>query len=1145
MSRADSLSQQGLYDSALAVGQRALHRAEQRFGHRDTTVAYVLWRLGSYGHDRILDFYRPDSGVIKGWVERAIDIRREIYGRDHPEIADCLSTLADLHNVAGNHPVAESLYHESLRMRQAAYGDRHESVARSYDELAQVVKNQGRYDEAEAFYRQGLAIKQSLYTTVHYQIYRSYNELALLARHQGKYDEAIAHYRQAADILTVLSGADDPRVALALRNIARVYEHQGKFTEQEPLLLRALEIWTAAHGMNHERVAMCLIGLADVRRYQGRFRESDSLLILAEGIQNAVLKPDDLDMAYRYDTRGKLFLDQGRYVEAETSYRRAMEVWEKAFWPDNVGVAAGLHNLASICMYQGRYREAEELLNRALPLWKRQFGREHTKVSRALLDLSEVYASQHRYREAEDVCRQSLDIAGREFGTHHSRYADCRERLAEIQLARRNVVEADAGLHEVLQIRRNELGADHPAVAATMVGLAEVCEVAGDHAGAETYLRKSLGLLRRVLGDAHPDVAAVQHQLAGICVSRGNDAEAEGLLLDALRSLEQVLGPEHPDVAGVAQSLARLYGKRSDFDHSLQYYHRFIRLRQGFIEYVFPFSSETQKLRWIHKYPLLDHSLLSLALRCGEERAVTLALEMVEKGKAAVVDAVMAERRTAMCSLDNRLSGTLASHGNMCSRLANMVLAGSGELSGEAYRDSLRTMYRAVDSLEAELSRACADFEDVLASARFRTVDLVAAMPDRTVLWEYLRYVPYSFSSLEASIDDDPASRYLAFVLDDEGHTALVDLGDALLIDSLVEAVRAGVDAAAVQVHSPVAAEAEHRLADQTHSLYQLLCEPLLARSSGRSRILIAPDGILNLLPFDILAVDDSTYVVERFDISYLSCGRDLLRFSKTHAHGDYAAVLADPDYDFRDTTTMSLPLQDASGPTDGNAVYRGTTTRFSRLRFSRREGISLARAIREATNLTVDERYGSEASETYLKSLATPPTVLHLSTHGLFNREMPDSLDEVYRTPLIRSAIALAGANRVGNGGSADGHGMEDGILTAFEASGLNLLGTDLVSLSVCEAGVGDIVRGEGVFGLRRAFQHAGARSILMSLWNVPDRETSLLIERFYEEWLGGTSRRAALRTASLAVLQQVRDQRGCGHPLFWGGFILVGDPE
>ena len=174
---------------------------------------------------------------------------------------------------------------------------------------------------------------------------------------------------------------------------------------------------------------------------------------------------------------------------------------------------------------------------------------------------------------------------------------------------------------------------------------------------------------------------------------------------------------------------------------------------------------------------------------------------------------------------------------------------------------------------------------------------------------------------------------------------------------------------------------------------------------------------------------------------------------------------------------------------------------------------------------------------------------MLHLATHAYFCPRAGFSgnvrLDE---NPLLYSGLVLAGANRVVNGEieyGSESTPAEDGILTSLEASGLNLMGTDLVVLSACQTGVGEVENGEGVYGLRRAFQLAGARSVVMSMFQVPDKSTQTLMTRFYDNWLSGQSKSQALRNASLSIIEERRAEHGGAHPLFWGGFVLVGDPN
>jgi CHAT domain-containing protein len=218
---------------------------------------------------------------------------------------------------------------------------------------------------------------------------------------------------------------------------------------------------------------------------------------------------------------------------------------------------------------------------------------------------------------------------------------------------------------------------------------------------------------------------------------------------------------------------------------------------------------------------------------------------------------------------------------------------------------------------------------------------------------------------------------------------------------------------------------------------------------------------------------------------------------------------------------------------------------RFNPLPYSREEARSVGKTLTKKAKLNVDSYYGGDALEEVLKGMSRPPRVLHLATHGFFCQDLDFTEKRMSENPLLRSGLAFSGANRVIDESQKIDSQTEDGILTAFEASGLNLVGTDLVTLSACETGVGEVKNGEGVYGLRRAFQCAGARTIVMSLWKVPDEETCKLMDDFYENWLSGQTKKEALRQAALKILSNRRAKSKSTHPLFWGGFVLLGDPD
>jgi CHAT domain-containing protein len=295
----------------------------------------------------------------------------------------------------------------------------------------------------------------------------------------------------------------------------------------------------------------------------------------------------------------------------------------------------------------------------------------------------------------------------------------------------------------------------------------------------------------------------------------------------------------------------------------------------------------------------------------------------------------------------------------------------------------------------------------------------------------------------------------------------------------------------------------------------------------------------LNLLPFVALVDANGRYLAEHFAIVHVTSGRDLLRMQDGARAGGQALVLASPDFDAGGEPDQQDPRV-ASGLQRRSSDLQGL--RFGALPGALDEAEALGRILEDARVLT-----GAKATETALKA-AIGPRILHIATHGFFlgNRtHVPlanrgviaiesgsvASGSNANENPLLRAGLALAGANILSDKG-------DDGILTALEASGLNLLGTKLVVLSACETGVGQIQNGEGVHGLRRAFALAGAESHVMSLWKVADDATRDLMLEYYRRLLAGEGRAEALRRVQLQMLRNETQN----HPFYWAAFILSG---
>ena len=316
--------------------------------------------------------------------------------------------------------------------------------------------------------------------------------------------------------------------------------------------------------------------------------------------------------------------------------------------------------------------------------------------------------------------------------------------------------------------------------------------------------------------------------------------------------------------------------------------------------------------------------------------------------------------------------------------------------------------------------------------------------------------------------------------------------------------------------------------------------QPIRAHLGSAQQLLLSPDGALNLLPFGVLQDAKGRLLAEQYELTYLTSGRDLLRPVTPGGPSHPALLLADPDFG---------PLE---APPGEAAVEQRRSVDFNRgaLRFGPLAGTAQeAQVLRSLLKLNESQVLTQgRATETALKKVHGPK-ILHLATHGFFLTDLPEDLNSSSRgagleptqrpsapqreNPLLRSGLALAGANQLRSGPD------DDGILTALEVASLDLQGTELAVLSACETGVGDVHTGEGVYGLRRALVLAGVRTQVASLWKVDDAATTEFMVAYYRHVQAGLGRSAALR----AVQRAMRQDPARAHPYYWAAFVVIGD--
>jgi CHAT domain-containing protein/Tfp pilus assembly protein PilF len=674
-----------------------------------------------------------------------------------------------------------------------------------------------------------------------------------------------------------------------------------------------------------------------------------------------------------------------------------------------------------------------------------------------------------------------------------------------------------------LAIQEKVRGPEHPETATSLNNLADLYSQTGAYAKAEPLYQRALTIQEKVLGPKHPDTANSLVNLAALYGKTGQYAKAERLYERALAISERAFGFDHPDMVAWLDGLAELNWAEGEVSRAQTLFERAQRIQEKNSERFLLTGSESRKLAYLQSLSENTHRIVSFSVSVPEPKNVRLGLTSVLQSKGRALDAVadsMARLRQSTRSQDQVLFKQLA---ELANQLSVLTYRGPDQQSVDNYRKKFKELTGQQERLEADLSKRSSEFRRQIAPVTFASV--MAVIPRDAVLIEWFRYVPFDPKQSNAKAQPINA-RYVAYVLKRNSDPVIVDIGDAQAIEALTREFRKSlVDGGRTNVDVSSAA------------LSEKLVKPLRNYFKGYERILMSPDGPLNLLPFAALLDERGDFLAQHYEVTYLTSARDLLRLSQSSNSHREAFVMADPDFG---SSTLSVAQVASNHPTVRSADLDRSGVVFRRLSNTALE----AQELKNILKLKGSEVFlQSNATESNLKQVHGP-RILHIATHGFFlnDQEFERTMNktsaanfsaDVGENPLLRSGLALAGANARRSGPN------DDGVLTSLEAAQLDLHGTELVVLSACDTGVGEVQNGEGVYGLRRALVLAGAQTQLTSLWKVSDEATRILMVDFYQRLLKGEGRSAALRHAQL----HMRAIPEYSHPYYWASFIPIGN--
>lgn len=805
------------------------------------------------------------------------------------------------------------------------------------------------------------------------------------------------------------------------------------------------------------------------------------------------------------ETLDSLYL-AGSYTDGEF-LSRSLLVSTKYDLPDTLRATLEL----KLGMFQheiGKFADAENAYQRARAVYARTEGDRSPAVASILSRLSALYAEQGRYQDA-------LEAARNQFGMYASYYGRGNRFTALAGLA---LATQFAGTGQMDSSRKlfdeyddyilTTFGDSSKEAARLFEAKAKTLAARNEYQEAESYLMRARIASLVSLGDRHPLTARIALALARIRLMRGNADSAIALANEALATSLRTHGPAHPFTAEcqiVKGSALEAAGKIKD---AFDAFARGLETLRSATRENFRYTSERERLAFLDLVRDESARITSSALRSSiiYPEASRVAYDALLFQKGIVVSSLEALSRSSLNSGDTATAKLL-------DRLASLRTRISRQFRGKI--KLTKKFYTSQDSLQAEITRI--EKELVRRSATYR--DLTSLLSTR---WEHIApMLAHNEAAIELTrfpyYDGERKTDtilYAALKLNarDTLRPKLILLGNASVIE----------DTSLIRQFYRSLEKKTGKQSDLTKLISSILWSSIASELPGVSSVIISPDGIYHQLSFAALTSDDGSLLIKRYTFQYVTSTRQLLA-TEEKAPQKTLALFASPDY--------SAPL--------GERIMQ-PASRTETLR-------PLPETLVEADVITkeftardwqVERHLKQQATEAELRRLRSPG-ILHIATHARF--EAPgmksSTLDRSGSLffPLTSSVLYLAGAN------TASRDPANDGVVTALEASDLSLQRTKLVTISACESGRGVIQPGEGVFGLSRSLMIAGARNVLLSLWQVPDRETRELMGNFYKHFLNGETMANALRAAQLVERDIVKHRYKEDIPLYWAGFVLM----
>ncbi len=926
------------------------------------------------------------------------------------------------------------------------------------------------------------------------------NHAAVLYELTDKYKEATSVLDKASDVARSKYSDKDYQYGEELNNIAKLQLKLGEYEKAESNINKSLTILEAFRRDDDKKGYLISVIETQANLYgiKGMFDEAQDAL---DKSAKMISKSDiaGIDVMSTAKELASLYIQLGRYSRTEILLNDLITDYEKLYGSNSLRLIEPLVNKGQLTLAKGDYTDAEKIAVRANAVAREVYGEKSTKTAPTQKLLSSIYYTIGDYAKAQEYIQRAIDSQEKQFGRQHIEVAKSISQLALIKFYKGDDPKSiEKLLSEAKDIMGSKLGKDNPQYADILKSVAILNISQQNYDVAFNSLTQAEQIWRTKTGSKNNINAASIYALTGdVYYQIKNYDKAEEFYNQSKNIYEKSFSSSHPEYVKVLSKLAKVYYMEKDYKKAKRNIEEALNNYEDFLKRYFPALSEREKAKYWNTikpdfefYNTLAFGQLEdfrdLSGKVYDYQLLTKALLLSSSIK-------MKER--ILNSQDEELKASYNDWLRKKELLTNALSMSTQQLTENEIDPA--ALGNEVEKLEKQLSEKSELFSQDFENKRITYENVQKSLGKNDVALEMVRFRYFDHVFTDSII-------YVAlYVKSDNARPKVVELPEGHRMETRFFRYYRNCIVG--------------KIPDQYS--YKVFWEPIQNQIGQYSTLFLSPDGVYNQLNLEAIPTPDGKYVIDNSNIVIVSNTKDLyLRKIKSKIAGssNTATMFGNPTF-YLTASTGNIPS------------LPGTEKEVAELQ-----------SLLQTQGWKTNEYTEASASEERVKELDSPK-IFHIATHGFYtpdktpDNSIAENEAEQTENPLLKTGLLLKGAGDL-LAKTKYNYNIESGILTAYEAMNLNLDKTDLVVLSACETGLGEISNGEGVYGLQRAFLVAGAKTLIMSMFKVDDAATQKLILTFYRRWLTTGN----LRQSFIDAKKELRSEYP--EPIYWGAFMMIG---